>query len=138
MLDKNRKFMYPEEDEVGKFKMLMYRGIKKEAEHLHDEFASDPGDYGQGEYWTDNKEFAAIYGEVISKTIELDNVYRIPQNQVLPLIEEYETCKIHLGPEKRLEGSIRLTNMFKDKGYSAVLTLGYESTEILGLCVFNA
>lgn len=130
--------MYPKEGEVGKLKLLMYRGVKDKSEHLHESFASDPGDYGCGEYWTDNKDFAANYGEVISKVIELDNVYRIPRDQVLPLIEEYKTCKMHLGREIRLEGSLRLTKFFKDTGYSAVLTVGYESPDVLGLCVFNA
>ncbi|HFQ4945512.1 TPA: hypothetical protein ACGUVO_003558, partial [Vibrio vulnificus] len=134
----NRKNMYPKDGEVGKFKLLMYRGVKDKSAHLHEEFASDPGDYGCGEYWTDNKEFAAIYGEVISKVIELDNVYRIPKGEVLPLIEQYETCKMHLGHEKRLEGASKLTKLFKEKGYSAVLTVGYESPNILGLCIFNA
>lgn len=129
--------MYPEEGEVGKFRLQMHRGVKDKSQYLHDKFASDPGDYGCGEYWTDSKEFASIYGEVISKVIELENVYRIPQEQVLPLIEEYETCKMHLGRDRRLEGSLRLTNMFKEKGYSAVLTVGYESYGILGLCIFN-
>jgi hypothetical protein len=130
--------MYPEEGKAGKFKMLMYRGVTKESERLHDEFASDPGDYGRGEYWTDNKEIAAVYGEVISKVIELDNVYRIPKDEVLPLIEEYDTCKIHLGRENRLEGSLRLTKMFKSKGYDAVLTVGYEDFTSIGLCIFDA
>jgi len=130
--------MYPEEGEVGKFKLQMYRGVKDKSQHLHDNFASDPGDYGCGEYWTDSEEFASIYGEVISKVIELENVYRIPKAQVLPLIEEYETCKMLLGHDRRLEGSVRLTNMFKEKGYAAVLTMGYESEGILGLCIFNA
>jgi hypothetical protein len=130
--------MYPEEGEVGKLKLLMHRGVKDRSEHLHEKFASDPGDYGCGEYWTDNKDFAAIYGEVISKVIELDNVYRIPSVHVLPLIEEYETCKMDFGRERRLEGSLRLTKFFKEKGYDAVLTVGYESSNVLGLCVFNA
>ena len=43
--------MFPNEGTAGKFKMKMYRGLKKESEHLHKNFASDPGDYGCGEYW---------------------------------------------------------------------------------------
>ncbi|WP_119685612.1 hypothetical protein [Acinetobacter pittii] len=129
--------MFPEEGTVGKFRKKMYRGLKKQSDYLHNKYASDAGDYGRGEYWTDNEEFAAIYGEVISKEIELDNVYCIPQDQVLPLIYEYETCKMELGAEKRLENATKLTEMFKAKGYSAVLTTQYESPDILGLCIFS-
>lgn len=129
--------MYPNEGTVGKFKMKMYRGLKKESEHLHEEFASDPGDYGRGEYWTDDLEFAAGYGNVISKEIELNNVYCIPRDEVLPLIYEYETCKSGLTREQRLENTTRLTEMFKAKGYSAVLTMNYESFDVMGLCIFE-
>jgi hypothetical protein len=129
--------VYPEEGQAGPFRMMMYRGIKKESDRLHKEFASDPGDYGCGEYWTDCKEFASGYGDVISKLIVLENVYRIPKDDVLPLIAKYETCKMELGREKRLENSRLLTEMFKSKGYQAVLTYGYESFTIFGLCIFD-
>jgi len=130
--------MYPNEGEAGPFKMMMYRGVKKDSDHIHEKFASDPGDYGCGEYWTDNEDFASSYGEVISKIIELDTVYRIPKDEVLALIDNYETCKMHLGHQKRLEGSRKLTEMFKSKGYQAVLTVGYEDFTSMGLCIFDA
>ena len=129
--------MFPNEGTAGKFKMKMYRGLKKESEHLHKNFASDPGDYGCGEYWTDNQEFAMVYGDVISKEIELDNVYCIPSDQVSQLIEEYQTCNMELDIEARLQGTMKLTELFKAKGYPAVLTTQYESPDILGLCIFS-
>ena len=137
LIASKRESMYPEEGQVGKFKMLMYRGVRKDSERLDERFASDPGDYGQGEYWSDNRELASVYGDVISKIIKLDNVYRISNNKVLSLIEEYETCKIHLDYVNRLKGSISLTKMFKSQGYDAVLTAGYENFTSLGLCIFH-
>lgn len=130
--------MYPKEGEVGKFKMVMHRGTRSVSEYCHEEFANDPGDYGRGEYWTDNENMAALYGSVESKLIELENVFHIPQKDVLPLIEEYKTCKIHEGCDVRLNGATKLTEMFKSKGYKAVLTVGYEDYKSLGLCIFQA
>ncbi|MCP3686040.1 MAG: hypothetical protein GY861_25625 [bacterium] len=128
--------MYPAPGEVGILRLKMYRGIKADQKRLHKDFASDPGDYGCGEYWTDSKEFAALYGDVISKMIEIDNVYHIPNEELLQLIEEYRTCKMMDGREKRRENSMRLTRMFREKGYAAVLTRGYESSAVIGVCIF--
>lgn len=128
--------MYPKSGEVGSFKLMMYRGTKPEKERLKTEFASDPGDYGAGEYWTDDKSFAEGYGEVLEQLIELENVYHIPKQELKELIEEYRTCKMEDGHETRLKNSKRLTEMFKSKGYKAVLTEGYETFTAKGLCIF--
>ena len=116
----------------------MYRGVRSGTERLHADFASDPGDYGCGEYWTDDESFAAVYGEVISREIVLECVYHIPKIELLALIEEYRTCKMEDGHEKRRENSLRLSAFFKSKGYQAVLTDGYETHTAKGLCVFTA
>lgn len=130
--------MYPNSGESGPFKLMMYRGFKPPSERLNENFASDPGDYGVGEYWTDNETFAAHYGVVENKYIELENVYHIPKHELKRLIEEYRTCKIEDGHETRKANSLRLTQKFKDMGYRAVLTVGYESFTVMGLCIFDA
>lgn len=130
--------MYPKSGKVGSFKMKMYRGIKPDSERLNQEFASDPGDYGCGEYWTDDKRFAEIYGEVIEKNITIDDVYHIPKEELKKMIEEYRTCKMEDDHRARNKNSMRLTDEFKSRGYKAVLTEGYESFGIKGLCIFSA
>ena len=130
--------MYPAPGKAGQFSLLMYRGEKPKDERLSKNFASDPGDYGTGEYWTNEKELADSYGSVRSKLIELDNVYHIPSDEIMELIEEYRTCKMEDGHNKRSESSMRLTLMLKSKGYEAVLTIGYEDFKSMGLCIFDA
>jgi hypothetical protein len=39
----------PEVGKSGCFRVTMFRGVG--VDKLHAEFASDPGDYGRGEYW---------------------------------------------------------------------------------------
>ena len=129
--------MFPPEGEVGSVEMKMYRGIKCRTEHLNEKFASDPGDYGCGEYWTDNIEFAKIYGDVVEKIITIDSVYHIPNKELSEIIELYRTCKIEDGAEVRLQNCLRLTEDLKSKGYKAVLTKGYENFDVIGVCIFN-
>ncbi|USD68147.1 hypothetical protein [Vibrio sp. SCSIO 43136] len=128
--------MYPPVGECGRFKLQMYRGKKAKSERLSNQFASDPGDYGCGEYWADNYEFAKGYGDVQQKLIELDCVYHIPAEELTQLIEQFRTCKVQDGHEQRLINSQRLTNHFKQQGYQAVLTTGYEDFTTKGLCIF--
>lgn len=129
--------MYPEVGKVGKFKLAMYRGVKAINKRISEEFASDPGDYGVGEYWTNSLEHAELYGDVKSKIIELDNVYHIPLDELILLIKEYQTCQISDSHKIRRENSQRLTEFFLSKGYKAVLTIGYEDFTSMGLCIFN-
>lgn len=129
--------MYPLAGKVGPFKLKMYRGDRASNTRLTIDFASDPGDYGVGEYWTNSKDHAEFYGNVRSEIIELDDVYHIPSDELKRLIEEYRTCKMEDGHEKRKDNSLRLTEMFKSKGYKAVLTIGYEDLSSMGLCIFD-
>lgn len=130
--------MYPNAGDIGPLKMEMYRGIRRASERLDSDFASDPGDYGAGEYWTDDAEFAANYGEVHRATIALDRVYHIPKAELLELIAEYRTCRMEDGHPKRRENALRLTKHFQSLGYEAVLTVGYEFFDVIGLCIFPA
>jgi hypothetical protein len=127
----------PPEGTCGPLELFMHRGVKAENERLHKEFASDPGDYGCGEYWTDNIDMAKVYGKVKSKIIKLNRVYHIPKDELKLLIEEYRTCKIQDGLTVRRENSNRLTEYFKNKEYEAVLTYGYESFTEKSICIFK-
>lgn len=129
------KDILPEIDCIGPFRMNMYRGEgnNKNSEH----FSTDPGDYGRGIYWTNLSEMAEVYGKVSTKLIELSRVYFVPREKLMALIEEYRTCKMHDGQDKRLQGAQKLTDYFKSLGAEAVLTFGYESTDEYGLCVFK-
>jgi hypothetical protein len=127
----------PKVGEVGSVNLTMFRGIKDDGDRLHKDFASDPGDYGCGEYWTDSYNGAQIYGTVISKTIILENVYHIPSRELMSLIKEYGTCKMEDGHELRKLNSMRLTSHFKSKGFSGVLTSDYESPSETAICIFG-
>lgn len=129
--------MYPLAGSVGQIKLKMYRGVKPLQDRVHKDFASDPGDYGCGEYWTNDESSAVFYGDVITKEIVMENVYHIPMDELKKLIEEYRTCKIEDGHEKRRNGSLLITNYFMKKGYKAVLTEGYESFDEVAICIFQ-
>jgi len=130
------EIVLPELGNIGSFRMLMYRGIGTNKNHI--KYSSDPGDYGRGEYWTNSKEFAADYGEVLEKIIELENVYYIPKVELIKIIDKYQTCKMHLGSELRLKGAQALTDYYKnEKGVAALLTFGYETFDIYGICIFK-
>ena len=126
----------PPEGTCGPLELIMHRGIKPKHERLHPEFASDPGDYGSGEYWTDCLKSAKKYGEVISKTIKLDRVYNLPMEECRELINKYNTCQ-EMDTTRRLENVARLTEYFKSKGYEAVLIYGYEDFTQTSICVFS-
>lgn len=128
--------MYPLSGSVGPLKLVMYRGIKPASQWLNKSFASDPGDYGCGEYWTDDRSFAQVYGEVVSKEITLERVYHIPSKELMSIIKEYGTCRMEDSKDVRMANSLLLTNFFKSKDYQAVLTVGYENFEVKGLCIF--
>lgn len=129
--------MIPSEGQVGSLELIMYRGIKSHDERLAESFASDPGDYGSGEYWSDSHEFAALYGEVKQQVIKLDGVYHVGRAELRALIDEYQTCNIMIGHAKRKENADRLTEHFQSKGYAAVFTVGYESDSVGSICIFS-
>jgi hypothetical protein len=130
--------VYPCPGKGGLLHLAMYRGIKAKSDRLAEEFASDPGDYGCGEYWTDCEAHAQFYGDVSKKYISLDNVYHIPPDELMELIKTYGTCDMQSEKKTRRESSTRMTEFFKSKGYEGVLTFGYEAPDIFGLCIFDS
>ena len=98
--------------------MEMYRGEGVNAEAKQERgFASDPGDYGRGEYWTDSQAFASNYGTVRKTVIELRNALRLDPNEMVRLIrDEYGMTKAWLPQRERIAAAERFTRDMLAKG----------------------
>jgi len=119
--------------------MEMYRGEGVNAEAKQERgFASDPGDYGRGEYWTDSQAFASNYGTVRKTVIELRNALRLDPNEMVRLIrDEYGMTKAWLPQRERIAAAERFTRDMLAKGYDGIAAYGYEQPDIWSVCVFD-
>ena len=124
----------PDYGTIGSLRMNMFRGTG--ANTNHSKFASDPGDYGRGQYWTDSFDFAQKYGNVQETLIVLDDILFIPKGFLTRTIREFGTTDLSLGKSVRLSNSQRLTDHFQSIGCKGILTFDYESFGIFGLCIF--
>ena len=118
----------------------MFRGVKAPDKRRSEFFASDPGDYGRGIYWTSSYETAEVYGEVTNSLIILERVLLVPTDELMKLIKSYVTCNMSSdwGRERRLKGAQDMTDYFKGLGAEAVLSCGYEGgSDDYGLCIFG-
>jgi len=132
----------PKPGTVGLFDATpMFRGVPGAKHRVCEEFATDPGDYGCGQYYTNSIQTANNYagndGAISVRTITVKNAYTIPLDELRKLIREYGTCKIEDGRPARLERSKKLTEYFKSKGYAAVVTINYESFDEVAICIFD-
>jgi hypothetical protein len=117
--------------------MRMWRGVKQPAEHLNKHFASDPGDYGRGEYWSNNQEFSSLYGDLIEREIYLVNALRLSSKEISTLARDiYGTTRMEHTAADRLAASERLTADIRARGHDGIVVLGYESPGIWSACVF--
>lgn len=65
------------------FERFLYRGVKPAGGRA---FASDPGDFGRGIYWTSVKAQAKAYGpEIRRERVRLDNPLRLTATQAYDL-----------------------------------------------------
>jgi hypothetical protein len=125
----------PDEGASGEFRMTMYRGTSSEPRHT--EFASDPGDYGRGAYWSATQEHASIYGPVIiARDIYLKNALRLSPAEVRRMARESGATVMENGYEERLAAANRFTAQMKDKGYDGIVVCGYETFDLWSACVF--
>jgi hypothetical protein len=131
--------VFPKEGESGPFRMAMFRGESVDSELKRQRgFASDPGDYGRGEYWTDSQEFAATYGEVRTSVIQLKNALRLELKTMAQLIrDEYGMTQAWKPHEFRIAAADRFTSDMKSKGYDGIVVFGYEMPGIWSACVFD-
>jgi hypothetical protein len=131
--------VFPNAGESGFFRMEMYRGEGVNAElKVERGFASDPGDYGRGEYWTDSMEFASTYGNVRRAVVELNNALRLDPKEMVRLIrDEYGITKAWLPHEQRLAAVERFTREMLANGYDGIVVYGYELPGIWSACVFD-
>lgn len=126
---------FPKLGESGLFRMTMYRGIKSEP--LHSEFASDPGDYGRGEYWAATREFANHYGpEIICKNICLTNALRLASEEIGRTARERGFTVLENGHAARLAAAQSFTEEMLENGYDGIVVKGYELPGLWSACVF--
>lgn len=124
-------------DQSGLFQMTMYRGLS--SQRNHSEFASDPGDYGRGEYWAGDESFAKDnYGpEVICKEIQLTNALRMSSQEVGRNARERGLTRMEDGPESRLMAATAFTEELVALGYDGIVVEGYEIPGLWSACVFS-
>ncbi|MGX1691577.1 hypothetical protein [Brevundimonas naejangsanensis] len=128
--------MFPAVGESGEFRMWMYRGIS--GRRNHPDFASDPGDYGRGEYWVCTREHAEGYaqhgGEVIEGEIHLKNALHLSVSDIVERAKHYGTT---IGARhNRLAASERLTRDMQAQGHDGIVSNGYEDFTSWSACVF--
>ena len=127
--------IFPEVGSSGEFRMQMYRGLKQRK--LHEEFSSDPGDYGRGEYWAATEEFASIYGDkILCQIVHLRNALRLGSSEVGRLARSNGLTVMEDGHEKRLAAAERFTTDMKAKGYDGIVVEGYEMPGLWSACAF--
>ncbi len=130
--------LFPAEGTAGAFRMLMYRGIR--ATPLNSTYASDPGDYGRGLYWSNRRETAELYaagGQIIEGVVELRHAMRLSPKEVTRYGREvYGFTVLEKGSDARIAAAERFTADMKAAGYDGVVTYGYESFHEWGACVF--
>jgi hypothetical protein len=125
----------PEVGLSGEFRMQMYRGLKQRK--LHDEFSSDPGDYGRGEYWAATEEFASTYGDtILSQIVHLKNALRLGSSEVGTLARSNGLTVMEDGHEKRLAAAELFTADMKAKGFDGIVVEGYEMPGLWSACAF--
>ncbi len=117
--------------------MRMYRGLS--GRRNHSDFASDPGDYGRGEYWVCSREHAEIYaqhgGEVVEAVIHLKNALHLSASDIVEQAKHYGTT---IGTRKtRLAASEQLTRDMQAKGHDGIVSDGYEDFTSWSACVFQ-
>lgn len=128
--------VYPAVGESGEFRMRMYRGLS--GRRNHPDFASDPGDYGRGEYWVCTRDHAAIYaqhgGEVLETEIHLKNALYLSSSDIVEQAKRYGTTSGTR--DDRLAASEQLTRAMQAKGYDGIVSDGYEDFTSWSACVF--
>jgi hypothetical protein len=132
--------IYPEAGLSGEFQMTMYHGASTKGRHAS--FASDPGDYGRGEYWTNCPQTAEIYagvgGRVLIREIRLQNALHLSVEEILRLATQvYHTTVMENGSAARLRGSAQFTADMKSKGHDGVVVYGYEALGEWSACLFD-
>ena len=115
--------------------MKMYRGTK--SKWRQKEFASDPGDYGRGEYWAATIDFALTYGDLIAEgDIHLKNALRLAPGEVSRLARSCGATVLENGRDKQLRAAEQFTAEMKARGYDGIVVRGYETFHLWSACLF--
>jgi len=113
--------------EAAKEGIGVFRGVLPEQPGKG--FASDPGDFGRGRYWTTSGQRAeAIAGKeaVEPGTVKLDNPLILDTDEAYDLAEKYGTVT----GEARMEGSQKLTDDMLAAGYDGIIVVGQKPGEL--------
>ncbi len=104
-------------------------------------FASDPGDFGRGLYYTTSQARARQYGPVLTKIIKLQNPLILSDAEAYQLSEEYETVKLNertiieifdrvdrelmqrAVTAKLLENAQKMTDALKSQGFDGLVSI---------------
>jgi hypothetical protein len=126
----------PDEGSSGEFRMRMYRGTKSKQRQTV--FASDPGDYGRGEYWAATRKFALIYSDhIVEGDIRLQNALRLAPDEMCRLARSTGATVMEDGRDKRFRATERFTVEMKARGYDGIVVCGYETFHLWSACVFH-
>jgi hypothetical protein len=127
----------PDEGSSGEFRMRMYRGTNSNRRQR--EYASDPGDYGRGDYWAATRDFALNYGDLIVEgDIHLQNALRLTPDEVCRLARSSGATVMEDGHDKRIRAAERFTAEMKAKSYDGIVVCGYEMFHLWSVCAFES
>lgn len=94
-------------------------------------YATDPGDFGRGIYWTTSEARAKSYGKTIERRVlVLANPKVLMVSEAYDLATEYGTVGPNLSTEVRLKNSQRLTNDLVSQGYDSLVSINESMNEI--------
>jgi len=116
----------PKEEKVKKpksVKMTVYRGVRPKLPGK--EYASDPGDFGRGIYYTTNKSMARAYGidkKIETIKLELKNPLQLTEEEAYDLAEKYNTLGHGVDEATRIKNAERMTKDLLAQGYDGIIS----------------
>lgn len=100
--------------------IIVYRGIRPKYEKV---FASDPGDFGRGVYWTTSKARAKSYSSnIITARIVFNNPLILTVNEAYDLADHYNTIN-EIDIDKRIKNAEIFTRDMLSFGFDGLISI---------------
>ena len=115
-------------DKIMSIGVKVWRG---EGERYVREFASDPGDFGRGIYWTTSHARARAYGgkKTVPNVIKFKNPLVLPVNEAYDIAGRFGTIQEH-SEEKRIKNSEAMTHHLLSLGYDGLVSVSEMGDEL--------
>ena len=108
--------------------ILLHRGERTNKPGC--EFASDPGDFGRGIYWTTTKVRAFQYGEVRTEKVRFESPAVMSLEDAYRLCDQFNCIGHGVSQEQRLLNCEALTKFMLAKGYDSLIAIDSRSDSL--------